>query len=72
MNYDTCVSCHSTDVREIVYVGFFEFEGKRYPLKTKYTKCNNCNTEYISKCQIKENQQYIFELNSKEEYIKPH
>ena len=54
-----CINCSSCNIEEICYDGFFEFEGSRYPLKTKYLKCQDCSYEYLGKHQIKENQEYI-------------
>ncbi len=72
MKFESCVSCSSDNIEEIEYDGYFEFESKRYPLKTKYLKCLDCSTEYIGKHQIKENQEYIRNVNVNPKIIKPH
>lgn len=67
--FDPCVSCHSTKIEEVIYDGYFEFEGKRYDLKTKYSKCQKCKTEFISRRQIKENQEYLYSVKLTEENL---
>lgn len=69
---ESCVSCNSSNVEEICYDGYFEIHGSRYPLKTKYLKCQDCSTEYLGKHQIKENQEYIASVHLGKEPIKPH
>ena len=69
MRLDNCTLCHSNNVEQIIYDGYFEFEGKRYPLKTKFTKCKKCSAEFLSKTQIKENQEYLYSVKLKEEPI---
>ena len=71
MNLDICPGCESSDVSEIVYDGYFEFESKRYPLKTKFTKCQKCNREYYSLGQIEENQEYLRSVNRNPENLLP-
>lgn len=72
MKFEPCVSCNSVAVEEVSYDGYFEFEGNRYPLKTKYLKCQDCSTEYIGKHQIKENQEYISKVHLGKTKIKSH
>jgi len=62
MKIETCVCCSSNNVEEVCYAGFFDFEGSRYPLKSKYLKCQECSTEYLGKHQIRENQEYLFSV----------
>jgi hypothetical protein len=72
MKFEPCVFCSSNNVEEILCDGYFEFEGNRYPLKTKYLKCKDCSTEYIGQHQIKENQEYLKTVTLNSEKTKPH
>lgn len=69
MNNESCVSCNFSNVNEVVYSGYFTFEGYEYPLKTKYLKCSDCTTEFIGKSQIKENQEYISSVKLNREKV---
>lgn len=55
----SCVSCNSSELKEIVYDGYFQYQKKKYPMKTKYTKCSVCGTEFLTTDQVKENQEFL-------------
>ena len=56
-------------VEEHEYDGYFEIGRKRYPMKTKYLKCSDCNIEYFGQDQIKENQEYLRNVKAGEDIL---
>jgi hypothetical protein len=59
---EPCVSCNSNDISVVTHDGFFYINAKQYSIKTKYLKCNSCNTEYMGKKQIEDNKKYLDDI----------